>query len=171
MQYAWLVQAGSCYVLYISGPKWPSSCLTLIRDGAKIYIQYLPEVVLGRIADFLAPEEVVQLARTCKRLYSILPRFVVMCGKDFHINGPPVSNWAPERIIDGPPLPAPVKNRAGGTGPTAPVLAGPIFEAPIIHFKLKPKQVFRVKKTRGAPMGRPKLELHASNGVHICHAI
>ena len=24
---------------------------------------------------------------------------------------------------------------------------------------------------RGAPMGRPKLELLASNGVHICHAI
>ena len=27
------------------------------------------------------------------------------------------------------------------------------------------EQVFRVKKTRGAPMGRPKLELLASNGV------
>ena len=25
-------------------------------------------------------------------------------------------------------------------------------------------------KTRGAPMGRPKLNLLASNGVHICHA-
>ena len=35
----------------------------------------------------------------------------------------------------------------------------------------KYKQAFRVKKTRGAPMGRPKLELLASNGVHICHAI
>ena len=83
-----------------------------IKDGAKINIQYLPEVVLSRIADFLEPEEVIhgQLARTCKRLYSTLPRFVVMCGNNFfHINGPPVSNWAPERIIDGPPLPAPVK--------------------------------------------------------------
>ena len=38
---------------------------------------------------------------------------------------------------------------------------------PLMH----PEQVFRVKKTRGAPMGRPKLELLASNGVHICHAI
>ena len=28
-----------------------------IKDGAKINIQYLPEVVLGRIADFLAPED------------------------------------------------------------------------------------------------------------------
>ena len=62
-----------------------------IKDGVKINIQYLPEVVLSRIADFLAPEEVVQLARTCKRLYSILPRFVVMCGNNFHINRPPVS--------------------------------------------------------------------------------
>ena len=33
------------------------------------------------------------------------------------------------------------------------------------------KQVFRVKKTHRAPMGRHKLELLASNGVHICHAI
>ena len=80
-----------------------------IKGGARTNIQYLPEVVLGRIADFLAPEEVVQLARTCKRLYSILPRFVVMCGNNFYIKGPPVSNRAPERIIDGPPLPAPVK--------------------------------------------------------------
>ena len=28
---------------------------------------------------------------------------------------------------------------------------------------------FELKKTRGAPMGRPKLELLASNDVHICH--
>ena len=32
------------------------------------------------------------------------------------------------------------------------------------------RQVFQVK-TRGAPMGRPKLELFTSNGVLICHAI
>ena len=37
--------------------------------------------------------------------------------------------------------------------------------------QLANQQVFRVKKTRGAPMGRPKIELLASNGVHICHAI
>ena len=30
---------------------------------------------------------------------------------------------------------------------------------------------FELKKTRGAPMGRPNLKLLASNGVHICHAI
>ena len=30
---------------------------------------------------------------------------------------------------------------------------------------------FELKKTRGAPLGRPKLELLASNGIHICHAI
>ena len=33
------------------------------------------------------------------------------------------------------------------------------------------KQVFRVKKTRGAPMGHPKLELLASNGVHMPFSI
>ena len=33
------------------------------------------------------------------------------------------------------------------------------------------EQVFQVKKTRGTPMGCPKLELLASNGVHICHAM
>ena len=35
------------------------------------------------------------------------------------------------------------------------------------------QQVFRVKKTRGAPMRRPKLELLASNAVarDFCHAI
>ena len=30
---------------------------------------------------------------------------------------------------------------------------------------------FKLKKTRGAPIGRSKLKLLASNGVHICHAI
>ena len=38
------------------------------------------------------------------------------------------------------------------------------------HTQTQTEQVFRVKKTRVAPMGHPKLEL-ASNGVHICHAI
>ena len=45
--------------------------------------------------------------------------------------------------------------RAGGTGPATPVLAGPIFQAPAIHFKLKPKQVFRVKKLVGRRWGAP----------------
>ena len=30
---------------------------------------------------------------------------------------------------------------------------------------------FKLKNTHGAPMGHSKLELLASNGVHICHAI
>ena len=34
-----------------------------------------------------------------------------------------------------------------------------------VHAKEKQQQVFRVKKTRGVPMGRPKLELLASNGI------
>ena len=39
------------------------------------------------------------------------------------------------------------------------------------HTQTQTERVFRVKKTRVAPMGRPKLELLASNDVHICHAI
>ena len=65
--------------------------------------------MLGRIANLLAPEEVVQLARTCKRLYSVLPRFMIMFGEDFHIRGPNGSHWTPEPYFDGAPLPARVK--------------------------------------------------------------
>ena len=32
--------------------------------------------------------------------------------------------------------------RAGGTGPAAPVLVGPIFQAPTIYFYLKPKKEY-----------------------------
>lgn len=83
--------------------------LEVIRNRAEISIECLPELVLNCIADFLAPEDVVQLARTCKRLYSLLPRFIAMCSRNFRIDGPPAPNWAPERFFDGPPLPAPVK--------------------------------------------------------------
>ena len=76
---------------------------------AKTSLECLPELVLGRIADLLAPEEVVRLARTCKRLRSVLPRFMVMFGEDFHIEGPSGGHWAPKPYFDGPPLPARVK--------------------------------------------------------------
>ena len=36
--------------------------------------------------------------------------------------------------------------RAGGTGPAAPVLAGPIFQAPAIFFKLKPRKEYLQKR-------------------------
>jgi len=38
------------------------------------------------------------------------------------------------------------------------------------YFEQNHNKYFELK-TRGVPMGRPKLELFASNGVHICHAI
>jgi hypothetical protein len=47
----------------------------------------LPVLVLRRIADFLPPEDVMKLSRTCKRLYEILPHHQVIKGKDFHIIG------------------------------------------------------------------------------------
>ena len=95
--------------MYTSGPKWPNSGLTLKMEQKLTFSTCQRWFWVASPTSLIEPEEVVQLARTCKRLYSTLPRFVVMCGNNFHINGPPVSNWAPERIIDGPPLPAPVK--------------------------------------------------------------
>ena len=35
----------------------------------------------------------------------------------------------------------------------------------------KENKYFELKKLVGGPIGRPKLELLASNGVRICHAI
>lgn len=76
---------------------------------AQSRLDTLPELVLESIAAFLAPEEVVQLARTCKRLYSALPRIMVFFGEDFHIHGPRGGHWAPELYFDGPVLPSLVK--------------------------------------------------------------
>ena len=73
-------------------------------------LAHLPELVLRRIADFLSPEEIVRLACTCKRIRSILPRYLVMFGKDFDIRGPNGGHWWPEPYFDGPVLTARVKN-------------------------------------------------------------
>jgi len=72
-------------------------------------IEGLPEVALIHITNYLAPEDITRLALTCKRLYSVLPRFVVMIGKDFRIHGPLGGHWAPKPYFSGPPLPARVK--------------------------------------------------------------
>ena len=48
----------------------------------------LPEVVLLRISEFLAPEDSARLSQTCRRLYELLPRFLVMRGEDFSVRGP-----------------------------------------------------------------------------------
>lgn len=73
-----------------------------------------PDLVLLRIASFLPPEDVARMAQTCRRLYAVLPRFLAIRGKDFHISGPSYGESVgrsvpPEPYFDGPRLPARVK--------------------------------------------------------------
>ncbi len=72
-------------------------------------ITQVPDEVLWHIAAYLSPEGVVRLAQTCRRFYTVLPRFLVMRGKDFNIRGPAYPHWAPEPYFDGPPLSGRVK--------------------------------------------------------------
>ena len=69
----------------------------------------MPDLMLLHLADFLDPEDTTRLAQTCRRLHSVLPRYVVMFGKDFDIYGPSGGHWAPELYFDGPPLTSTVK--------------------------------------------------------------
>ena len=64
----------------------------------------LPELVLLHIAKFLCPEEIARLSQTCHRLQSIMPRFLIIRGEDFRIQGPSFGHWAPELYFDGPLL-------------------------------------------------------------------
>ena len=72
-------------------------------------LELLPAVVLQHIVTYLSAEDTVRLARTCRRLYSSLPSFVVMRGLDFHIYGPRKGHWCPELYFNGPILTRPVK--------------------------------------------------------------
>ena len=69
----------------------------------------LPELVYLRVAAYLTPEETQALALTCKRLSSVVPRFLVIKGKDFRIYGPSGGHFAPELYFEGPRLTGPVK--------------------------------------------------------------
>lgn len=74
----------------------------------------IPDLVLLHVADYLSPEDIVKLARTCRRFYSILPSFLVMKGKDFYAVGPTYQESVrkgspPEHYFDGPPLTSTVK--------------------------------------------------------------
>lgn len=74
-----------------------------------------PDVVLLRISEFLPPEDSARLSQTCRRLYELLPRFLVMYGEDFSVRGPSyeqsVKHGAPpEFYFDGPTLPTGVKS-------------------------------------------------------------
>ena len=73
-----------------------------------------PDIVLLHLAQFLCPEDTARLAQTCQHLYSILPRYLVIHGKDFHVDGPSYNHSVkygspPEIYFDGPPLISTVK--------------------------------------------------------------
>ena len=72
-------------------------------------MEALPDLVLSRLSVFLSPEDTTRLAQTCRRLHSVLPRYLVMRGEDFKIRGPSGGHWAPELYFDGPPLASAVK--------------------------------------------------------------
>ena len=106
------------------------------KTQAQSGIKILPELVLCHITDFLAPEEILQLARTFRHLYYLLPRIIVIVsypadpfasgghfilGRDRRLDGsghktvmvtygkkfgPHGGTWAPETYFNGPVLPA-----------------------------------------------------------------
>ena len=67
-------------------------------------ITQLPDLVLLRIAKYLTPDSICKWSMTCRRLYTVLPHFLVMRGDDFHIYGPSGGHWAPEPYFEGPVL-------------------------------------------------------------------
>lgn len=74
----------------------------------------LPDLALLHIVDLLCPEDVARLAQTCRRFHSLLPRFLVIRGKDFHVRGPTYQQSVtvgapPEIYFDGPPFTSAVK--------------------------------------------------------------
>ena len=55
--------------------------------AAQPFLDEMPDLVVLEIAKFLGPEETTKLSMTCRRLYDTLPKFLVMKGKDFSIDG------------------------------------------------------------------------------------
>ena len=76
-------------------------------------MESLPDLVLLKIAEYLLPEDCVNLSLTCKRFHGILPKFVHFEGKDFKIKGPSAGHWAPSTYFDGPKLTGKVKSFRG----------------------------------------------------------
>lgn len=69
----------------------------------------MPDLVLLRVADFLVAEDTARLSMTCRRLRDLLPRFLVIRGKDFSAGGSGTGWGDVEPYFDGPRLPAGVK--------------------------------------------------------------
>ena len=69
-------------------------------------MESLDDLALRHIARFLDPEDIVRLGRTCKRMYSVMPRVVLFNeewrGEHFLIHSPVVC--CPELYFDAPTL-------------------------------------------------------------------
>ena len=72
-------------------------------------ISDMPELVILHISSFLSPEDTIRLARASRFFHSILPRFVLIKGRNFEIRGPHGGHWAPERYFDSQKLTGPVR--------------------------------------------------------------
>ena len=77
-------------------------------------MEVLPDLALRHLARFLHPEDIVRLGRTCKRMYSVMPRVVLTKekwrGENFHIYEYYGERDSSERYFDTPELPSTVKS-------------------------------------------------------------
>lgn len=65
-------------------------------------MERLDDLSLRHISRFLDPEDIIRVGRTCKRMYSAMPRVVEWRGKDFKVNAGYYCR--PELYFDGPEL-------------------------------------------------------------------
>ena len=64
----------------------------------------LPDLVLLIIVDFLSPEDTARLGMTCRRLYELLPEFLVLRGEGFTCPGSGTGWGDIETYFEGPVL-------------------------------------------------------------------
>lgn len=70
----------------------------------------MPDLVVLTIVEFMGPEDTAKLSMTCRRLYNLLPKFLVMKGADFSIRGTGTGWGDVEPYFDGPVLQTAVKS-------------------------------------------------------------
>ena len=77
-------------------------------------MEVLPDLALRNLVRFLYPKDVVRLGRTCKRMYSVMPRVVLAkekwLGEDFHIHEYYGERVSSEPYFDTPAFSSTVKS-------------------------------------------------------------
>lgn len=77
-------------------------------------MEALPHLALRNLVRFLCPEDIVRLGRTCKRMYSVMPRVVLAkekwLGEDSHIHEYYGERVSSEPYFDTPELSSTVKS-------------------------------------------------------------